>query len=125
MLHGTAADRSRMHGLAAAVAERGALVYVPSWPVIGTAQPYTVAEGGEPYRRQSEAVICLLRRIRSEAADLRGDPDDVTVVGHSGGAMVGARVAMIDEPPWPGIDGDDGIDHAPVRFIGLGGDYEG
>ncbi len=125
MLHGTAGDRTRMHGLAAAVAERGALVYVPSWPVIDWARPYPTDEGDEPFRRQSETVICALRRVRSEAADLGGDPDDVTIVGHSGGAMIGARVALVETPPWPGIDCEPDVAHAPQRFIGIGGDYGG
>ncbi len=54
-----------------------------------------------------------------------GDPDDLTVFGHSGGAMVGAQVAMVSEPPWPGIDCDAGTSHAPQRFIGSAGDYNG
>jgi hypothetical protein len=47
------------------------------------------------------------------------------VVGHSGGGWIGARVALVDEPPWPGIDCDTGVDHRPQRFIGLAGDYWG
>ena len=39
--------------------------------------------------------------------------------------MIGARVAIVEEPPWPGIDCDVDIDHRPDRFIGMAGDYEG
>jgi len=124
MLHGTAAERSRLHDLARRVAADGVLVYVPSWPVIDQVQGYP-DETDEPYRRQAEVVVCALRHIRRTAAERGGDPDDLTVFGHSGGAMAGARVAMVSEPPWPGIDCDAGTPHAPQRFIGTAGDYNG
>ncbi|HSM67632.1 MAG TPA: hypothetical protein VK860_15110 [Ilumatobacteraceae bacterium] len=125
MLHGTAGDRNLMEPLAMAVAETGALVYVPAWPVIDQVAPYPEAEGDEPFRRQSESVICMLRSVKRTADQLGGDPGDLTLVGHSGGGMIGARVAMVDEVPWPGIDCDADVDHRPNRFIGLAGDYEG
>ena len=125
MLHGTEGDRTRMEPLATAVAERGALVVVPSWPVIDQVEPFPESAGDEPYRQQSEAVICALRAVKRTAAELGGDPSDVTLLGHSGGGMIGARVAIVEEPPWPGIDCDEDIDHRPDRFIGMAGDYEG
>ena len=124
MLHGTAGERPRLHDLARRVAADGVLVYVPSWPVIDLVQGYP-DETDEPYRRQSETVVCALRHIRRTAMERGGDPDDLTVFGHSGGAMVGAQVAMVSEPPWPGIDCDAGTPHAPQRFIGTAGDYNG
>lgn len=125
MLHGTEGDRTRMNPLAAAVAADGALVYVPSWPVIDQVAEFPEDAGDEPFRLQTEAVVCTLRAIRRSASDLGGDPADLTVVGHSGGGMIGARVSLVDEPPWPGIDCDADVDHRPSRFIGLAGDYEG
>jgi dienelactone hydrolase len=124
MLHGTAAERSRLHDLARRVAADGVLVYVPSWPVIDQAQGYP-DETDEPYRQQAEVVVCALRHIRRTSSERGGDPDDLTVFGHSGGALVGAQVAMVSEPPWPGIDCDAGTSHAPQRFIGSAGDYNG
>ena len=42
-------------------------------------------EGDEPFRRQSEAVICMLREVRRTASDVGGDPDDPLVhVGRGG-----------------------------------------
>jgi pimeloyl-ACP methyl ester carboxylesterase len=125
MLHGTEGDRTRLDPLASAVAAGGALVYVPPWPVIDQVAAYPEDEGGEPLRRQSEAVVCTLREIRRTTSQLGGDPENITVVGHSGGGWIGARVALVDEPPWPGIDCDAEIDHRPQRFIGLAGDYWG
>ena len=125
MLHGTQGDRTRMEPLAADVAERGAVVVVPSWPVIDQVAPFPDAEGDEPFRQQSDAVICTLRAVKRTAAEFGGDPTNVTLLGHSGGGMIGARVAIVEEAPWPGIDCDVDIDHRPDRFIGMAGDYEG
>lgn len=125
MLHGTMADRTRMEPLASAVADTGVLVYVPTWPVIDQVAPFPAEQGDEPFRKQSEAIVCLLREVKRTAGELGGDPDDTTLIGHSGGGMIGARVAMVSDPPWPGIDCNPDIDHRPDRFIGLAGDYLG
>lgn len=89
LLHGTSGDRSRMEPLATAVAASGALAYAPSWPVIDQVAPFPEDQGDEPYRRQSEAIVCILRSVKKTAAEFGGDPDDVTVVGHSGGGSSG------------------------------------
>jgi dienelactone hydrolase len=123
MLHGTAGDRTEFDGLAREVAASGAVVYVPTWPVI--AEMPDEDEVGELWRQQTETVVCSLRHARATAADFGGDPDDLTVVGHSGGATVGARVALVAEPPWPGIDCHPGVSHAPRRFISTGADFTG
>jgi acetyl esterase/lipase len=123
MLHGTAGDRTEFDGLAREVAASGAVVYVPTWPVIP--QMPDEEEVGELYRRQAEVVVCSLRHARATAGDFGGDADDLTVLGHSGGATVGARAALVAEPPWPGIDCYPGVAHAPGRFIATGGDFTG
>jgi pimeloyl-ACP methyl ester carboxylesterase len=124
MLHGTGGGRDVMEPLARAVAEDGAIVYAPDWPVIDQVAEYP-AEDDEPFRLQAEAVVCALRFARRTADEFGGDPDELTLLGHSGGATAGARVALVDEPPWPGIDCDPDVSHAPERFIGTGGDFVG
>jgi dienelactone hydrolase len=123
MLHGTEGVRSELDGLAREVAASGALVYVPTWPVI--AERPDAQEAAEIYQRQTEVVVCSLRHARSTARELGGDPNDLTLFGHSGGATVGARVALVDEPPWSGIDCYPGVPHAPTRFIATAGDFTG
>ena len=124
ILHGTGGEREVMEPLARAVAERDAVVYLPQWPVIDQVAPYP-SDDAEPYRLQAEAVVCALRFARRTASEFGGDPDDMTLLGHSGGATAGARVALVDDPPWPGIDCDSDVAHAPQRFIGTGGDFHG
>jgi hypothetical protein len=123
ILHGTGGDREVMEPLARAVAEEGAVVYVPSWPVIDPSAE--IPADGEPFRLQAEAVVCALRFARRTAAEFGGDPDELTLLGHSGGATAGARVALVDEPPWPSIECDPDISHVPERFVATGGDFLG
>jgi predicted esterase len=123
MLHGTEGDRSKMEPLARAVAERGAVVYLPSWPVLGTSvDDATAAEG---FRAGAEAVVCSLRHARTTAAGYGGDPTELFLFGHSGGALVGAAPALVADPPWEGIDCEPGVDHRPAVFIATGGGFPG
>ena len=123
MLHGGDGDPKEMEPLAEAVAERGAVVYVPTWPVVTERLAGTALD--DAYRGQVEAVVCSLRHARRTAADFGGNADDLTLLGHSAGGFVGAAAAIVDEPPWPGIDCDAEVEHRPQRFIGTSGDYTG
>ena len=124
MLHGTEGERSSMEPLARAVAAGGSVVFVPQWPVIDQVAPYPASDG-EPYRQQVEAVVCSLRFARRRAASFGGRPEDLTVLGQSGGAMAGGRVALVDPLPWPDVACDPDTSHVPQRLIGLSGDYAG
>jgi len=125
LLHGTGTGgRAEMGSLARAIAERGVVVFVPTWKVIEERPEWPMADA-EVYRVQTEAVVCTLRHARRAAEDYGGSPDRLGLMGHSGGALVGIRAALVDEPPWPGMDCDDGVDHRPDVFIGTGGDYPG
>jgi acetyl esterase/lipase len=123
MLHGGDGDPDRMGPLAEAVAQRGAVVYVPTWPIhsrrlAGDALDFALHD-------EFEAVVCALRHARRTASEHGGDPDDITLLGHSAGGFVGAAVAMVAEPPWAAIGCDIDVDHRPQRFIGTSGDYTG
>jgi acetyl esterase/lipase len=123
MFHGSDGLRSNMEPLAAEVACSGAVVVVPSWPVIAERPPADTTE--DVYFEQTVAVVCSVRFARSTAAEFGGDADDLTVLGHSAGAPLGARVALVEEPPWPGIDCYPGVSAHANRFVGTGGDYSG
>lgn len=125
LLHGTGTGgRAEMGSLARAMAERGVVVFVPTWKVIEERPEWPMPDA-EVYRVQTEAVVCTLRHARRTAEDYGGSPDRLGLMGHSGGALAGIRAALVDEPPWPGMDCDDGVDHRPDVFIGTGGDYSG
>lgn len=123
MLHGGDGDPDDMASLAEAVARRGAVVHVPTWPVVSERLEGELLDLA--YHRQVEAVVCALRHARRTAVEHGADGEDLTLLGHSAGGFVGAAVALVDEPPWPGIDCDVGVEHRPQRFIGTSGDYTG
>lgn len=121
MFHGTEGRRDRMEPLAVEVAQAGAVVVVPSWPVISERPPFDTTE--DLFRDQTVAAVCSVRFARSAASEFGGDATEITVLGHSGGAALGARVSLIDVPPWPGIDCFAGVSAHVDRFVGTGGDY--
>ena len=125
LLHGTGpGGRAEMGPLARAIAERGVVVFVPTWQVIEVRPSWPMVDA-EVYRVQAEAVVCTLRQARRTAEDFGGSPDRLGLMGHSGGALVGLRAALVDEPPWSGMGCDQGVDHRPDVFVGTGGDYSG
>lgn len=121
MFHGTEGRRSKMEPLAVDVAGSGAVVVVPSWPVIAERPPADTTD--DVYFDQTAAAVCSVRFAHATAAEHGGDPADLTVVGHSGGAPLVARVALVDEPPWPGIDCYPGVSSHVDRLVGTGGDF--
>jgi acetyl esterase/lipase len=122
MFHGTEGVRSNMDPLAADVARSGAVVIVPSWPVITERPPAESTE--DIFFEQTAAAVCAVRFADATATEFGGDPTAITVVGHSGGAPLGARVALVEEPPWPGIDCYPESRPQVERFVGTGGDYD-
>jgi dienelactone hydrolase len=123
MLHGTRGERSAMEPLAVEVAAGGAVVFVPSWPVIDQVAPFPV-DARQAYQRQVDAVACSIEFAREHAPLYGGDPDEVTLLGHSGGATAGARVALTDRSDAV-TSCAAGRSSVPERFIGTGGDYLG
>jgi dienelactone hydrolase len=121
VFHGTEGLRSNMEPLATDVARSGAVVIVPSWPVITERPPVESTE--DIFFEQTAVAVCAVRFAHETAARHGGDPTDITVLGHSGGAPLGARVAMVEEPPWPGIDCYPSASSHVRRFVGTGGDY--
>jgi acetyl esterase/lipase len=123
MFHGTEGRRQRMEPLAIDVARTGAVVVVPSWPVIVERPALETTE--DVFFEQTRAAVCAVRFARLIAGANGGDNVELTVLGHSGGAVLGARVALVGDPPWPGIDCYLGVSSHVDRFIGTGGDYYG
>jgi acetyl esterase/lipase len=123
MFHGSEGLRSNMEPLATEMARSGAVVVVPSWPVITERPASDTTE--DVYFDQTAAAVCAVRFARSTAADHGGDPADLTVMAHSAGAPLGARVALVEEPPWPGIDCYPGVSSHVDRFVGTAGDFDG
>jgi hypothetical protein len=123
MFHGSEGLRSSLEPLAMDVATSGAVVVVPSWPVITERPPAATTD--DVYFEQTAAAVCAVRFARWTAAEYGGNPLDLTVLGHSAGAVLGARVALAEAPPWPGIDCYEGVSSDVDRFVGTAGDFNG
>jgi acetyl esterase/lipase len=121
LFHGTEGVRARMEPLAVDLAESGAVVVVPSWPVL-TEMP-ALDTTDDVYFASTAAAVCSVRFARATAVEHGGDPSDLTVLGHSGGAPLAARVALVEEPPWPGIDCYPGVSSHVDRLVATGCDF--
>ena len=128
--HGYNQGKAALATVSRALAERGAVVFAPSWRT----DPSTAAS----WREMTESLACAVRTARTMAPDYQGDPDNVTLVGFSMGGSVGAIVALNGEDVdglWSAYADDHGGPPAQVRclnadvpaeiqaFVGIGGAY--
>jgi len=128
--HGYNQGKNALATVCRALAERGAVVYAPSWRT----DPSTAAS----WREMTESLACAVRTARASAPDYNGNPDDVTLVGFSMGGSVGAIVALngaglddlwstyaVDHDGPPAqvrcLNGD--ISAEVQAFVGIGGAY--
>lgn len=129
MLHGGDSDAAEMAGLAQAVAERGAVVYVPTYPESGWPTLQQVGAGESKPDRALGDIACAVRTARTDAADSGGDPDRLVVVGFSRGAQIGAVVSLAgDDPAVTGASSGTCLGSkasaVPQAFVGLDGPYD-
>ncbi len=93
MLHGATLNKTWLQAWAIKVAQRGAVVFVPDWGRAisnygGTITPETIS--GEELRTvlagEVGDVAAVVRFARATGAGYGGDPEHLTLFGHSGGA---------------------------------------
>ena len=97
--------------LAEAIAEQGALVFNATW----TVSPVS--------RGAFEDGACAVRFARATAADYGGDPNLITLLGHSAGAYLGSVTALAGDD----FEGDclvSGVSALPDVFVGVAGAYD-
>jgi alpha-beta hydrolase superfamily lysophospholipase len=97
LFHGGGASRHDYRELATAIAERGAVVFVPDW------------QGGEPFIGSTrddlldyvDGSACAVSYALAHAAEYGADPERLVLFGHSAGAMVASVVALREATPLP------------------------
>ena len=105
-------ERRYMEDLAAAAAQRGAVVFLAS---------YRSQVTGNSMDENLHDVRCAIRFARSMTADYGGDPTRLVLVGHSYGSTLALQTAADAEAETPGCLADDnGIPDAVVGMAGFG-----
>ncbi len=116
--------------------ENGAVVYTITWPtwILDLAEK----ENGQGYREMSEVLTCAIRFARTTAPEYGGDPNRLTLVGFSMGAVQGSWIAIAGESlgsQWEAFANEQGGPAQQVEceedrvsdnvdiFVGIGGPY--
>lgn len=106
------AERRYLAELAAAAAQRGAVVFLAG---------YRSEVTGDSMDESLHDVRCVIRFARSAAADYGGDPDRVVLVGHSYGSLLALQTAADGKAETPGCLADaNGVPDAVVGMAGFG-----
>jgi len=94
--HGAGGNRKGAVGLSKAIAEQGAVVFAFDWPAM--VDDIAMRDNGRGMREMIETVTCAVRFASATAPQYGGDPERVTLGGHSyGGLLV----------TWVGLAGED------------------
>lgn len=108
-LHGLGGTKEVLRMESSAIAERGAVVFTPTWPTV--MEDMAAREDGEGFREMYEALACAIRFARTNAIEHDGEPSRLTLVGHSYGAAYGS---------WMALAGDN-LDHLWMEFAAARG----
>ena len=113
MLHGCCGDRADLVKLAEHTAGAGVVVLNADWPGIGMHGRYPDAYA---------TAACAVRFARVHAARYGGDPQRVTLVGWSDGALAAAVIALAPDE-LPRASCRSAVALGVVRVVGVDGFY--
>jgi pimeloyl-ACP methyl ester carboxylesterase len=116
VLHGLGDMKEMFAPLSQAIAGRGAVVFTPNWR-------FTEVASADQIAGQAEDVACAVRFARLHASEYHGNSSKLVVVGHSGGAVIGAVVSLAGDD----FHGDCLVEEGsalPDGFVGLDGGYD-
>ncbi len=117
LLHGGGnKGNSEMTPLAQTLADRGAVVAVPTYY---SGQP----RSQEEIQSTFQDVVCSIRYSRSRANEFGADPENLTLVGFSYGGYPAAAIRLADEDSYD-FDCLPEISYLPQAVVGLGGAYK-
>lgn len=93
--HGLIGKKEGWVELSQAIAQQGAVVFTLDWH--SWIQDLAPRDNGKGFREMSEALTCAIRFARATVSNYGGDPQRVTFVGFSSGAVEGARLGLIGD----------------------------
>jgi hypothetical protein len=124
ILHGGGGTKKDPSALAAAAAERGVVVFVPTW----SRMEAEVVEASTPKELRAALVAGIgdvaaaVRFARGTAASYGGDPENLTLFGHSYGAIGATMEALTGAPAAKsGLEGAGST--VPESLVVFDGDY--
>jgi acetyl esterase/lipase len=117
LFHGGDNTKATVARLAAAIAERGAVVFVPTY----YSQPYSLSV---PMLQPLEEAACAVRFARAHASEYGARSDRVIVAGHSYGGAIGSTLMLAGDD----FHRSDCLvqegSALPDAFVGLDGAYD-
>ncbi len=130
LLHGGGMRGESMRALATALAERGLIVYAPTYRLVLAGVREELLESGQ---WAGETLLgdlaCAIRTARADAAVHGADTDRLVLVGYSMGAAFGATVTIVGDDPQlashssgPCVSEDGSA--VPDAFFGWEGPYD-
>ena len=117
-LHGGGLNKGSVKGVSRVIAGRGAVVFAPTWR---SSESTVLDEQSQPVGYNDAA--CAVRFARANAADYRGDPSRIVLIGHSAGGAAGATIALAGDDFYGDCLVQEGS-ALPDAFVGLDGAYE-
>jgi len=100
LLHGQSMDGEAMEPVATALAERGLIVYAPTYRLVLAGVRAEQLEAGQ---WAGETLLgdlaCAIRTARADAAAQGADTDRLVLAGYSMGAAFGATVTLVGDDP--------------------------
>jgi acetyl esterase/lipase len=124
MCHGGGETKDGYEGWATRVARRGAVVFVPTWSRMDNdrAASLTAREFRAALRAAIGDIAAAVRFARGTAATYGGDPENLTLFGHSYGAMGATMEALRGAPAAEGsLEGAGST--IPESLVVFDGDY--
>lgn len=115
ILHGGGVDKKSVRSLGIALAEQGAVVFIPEY------QSY--APPPDQIMTGVKDSACAIRFAREQGSNYGGNPNQIIVVGHSAGGAFGAVITLASDQ----FHGDCLVNEGsaiPDIFIGLDGAYD-
>ena len=99
LLHGLGDAKEEYQDLATAIAEQGAVVFVPNWQTGGF--PYDPSAARGAFLAIVDGASCAVSFALAHAAEYGADPEALVLVGQSAGAHMAAMVALREANPLP------------------------
>lgn len=119
MFHGAGDGKWFLASLAAAIAEQGAVVFVPTWHSSAPRSSGSVPR----VTLGAEEAACAIRYARAHASMYGGGDNRLVVVGHSVGGLIGALMMLAGDEFHGDCLTQEGSALADA-FVGLDGGYD-